>query len=216
LTSVQFTSAFLISGCVSGEGDRSGTLVGNPGETSLTIAPADGVSYSRVDAPLSTLKSTGCDDSKELTTVSATIDILSDETITLPSGQWCELRLEFSGPLEITGTAGTGTFTLQLDVGKLNLSTTTPFSTDTLVTILELGEPDWLDPVKLDLADGQDVSVAPGGPVHNQLVAALKAGTALYEDLNADGDLDEDERAAGTLAGDEDEDEDEDEDDTGS
>ncbi len=131
-----------------------------------------------------------------------------------PLGPWCALDLVMQGGLVGHGALPDGT-TIDLDLSfpDLGLPGDVEFGADSGETtgkanktpvvvpvILDFGAPEWLASVQPALDAGQDVSIGPDSAEHDALVAALLSDAGLYSDLDANGQLSDDERAGARLS----------------
>ena len=208
-------------GCRTAPPPDEGTSVGNPGGLRLALGPGDGLVATRARLAVASLRWTTCTTGavREVV-VNDAVDLLDSAELRAPAGEWCTVELVPAGPLrvEATGTEG-GTATLELALPAIVLGGAAPLAVDGAVALLvEVGDAGWVDAAELGLAPGLARTVDAADPLHDALVGAAVAGTAVYAD-DGDGSLSDAERAAGAVAAttaeaeaeDEDEDEDEDE-----
>jgi hypothetical protein len=136
-------------------------------------------------------------------------DTLAASRWRLPRGPWCALDLVMDEGLRGEGELADGrALSLSLTLPSLGLATPTTLgarvalvkgdigATALLPVVVELGGPAWLAALP---AGGSDVTVDDTSPAHDELVAALLAGAALYEDRDDAGQLSDVERARGAL-----------------
>lgn len=192
---------FLLVACIA-VGVHEGTAVGNPTDLTVALAEGKGLTWQSASVPVATLGLVGCDGSAETMTVGRDLDLLGD-TLVVPPGEWCELDLAFDGELHAVGlTEDQSTIELRLPVGEVVLGSTTAIDPEGGAFYLELADRGWVKPQPLGATDGAAVTVGPDGTDAEKLVREIEKGSRLYVDRNADGRLDEDERAVGAIAGD--------------
>lgn len=171
-----------------------GTSVGNPGEMAVRWAPGAGAEVSGT-VPVAALVATPCLGGGELRVeVGRDLEPGPGESLELPAGKLCQLRLEVSGPVALQITDGEGAVAAaDLVVSTIRLSSP-GVEVDGQAFVLELGQPDW---------------VAAGSVDEVAMAEVLARASGLYLD-DGDGALSEAERAAGAVAGGDDRHEDED------
>lgn len=129
----------------------------------------------------------------------------------LPVGPWCAVDVVPEAGLRLLAGAGTGTIDLTLTMPPMLLAPDRWGGVDgdegrdlTVADgILELGVDGWLDPAASKARGGLDVVVVEGDALHEALLDALllpPGGARLYRTADADGELTEEERAAGPVA----------------
>lgn len=165
-----------------------GTSVGNPGEMAVRWAPGAGVEVSGT-VPVTALVATPCLGGGEIRVeVARDLQPGPGESLTLPSGKLCQLRLEVAGLVAVQIVDGGGAVsTADLAVKAIRLSST-GVEVDGQYFVLELGQPDWVVAGSVDEA---------------AMAEALARASGLFLD-DGDGALSESERAAGSVAGGED------------
>lgn len=187
-------------GCRGGQID-SGTYVGNPGQMAVRIAPPDGMVVDGSEAPVDRVELLPCGSSEP---VAVPVDIqfnLIGDFIEIPEGTYCEVGLYLDGLLAIhvLGEEG-GEALLDVDLGWVALSGSTPVEGNALV--LEVGQPGWIGAEELGVEDGVAVVINPetDPDAHWELVDRLFTTSALFEDSDANGEVDDNERDLGALA----------------
>jgi hypothetical protein len=127
--------------------------------------------------------------------------------VELPAGSWCAIDAFVAANLSVDLTAGSTDIVLNLELGDFLFEATLPFGeqggtkrrpTRPRDVMLVLGQPEWLSPVVPLLGDAV-LKVAAGTDVHDELVATVREGTALYFTDDADGAITDDELAAGSI-----------------
>jgi hypothetical protein len=182
--------------------DKSGN-VGGPQPASLQLSVAPGVSsyFSIADLEELHVELQDCAGGRAETDAPEEVDLLVDELM-LPGGEWCGLRMEFSGPLSMQGeTDNFAIFELRMDLSELELQASTPLSLDGQLLILEIGEPGWVNPPTLGIEASSTFLVDSTHPQHGVLRRQVQANSAVYEDLSADGEVGKTEREAPVLGG---------------
>ena len=197
----------LLCGCVPVDDEENqGIAVGNPGVVAMSLAEAAEFTLVSAEASVSALGWAGCGDGDRLTAVNSTIDLLAANAVEFPEGDWCGVVVRFAGPLEIEATwtdgVGSGSLFATVEVPELQLGAV---DGDLVVDedaafALELASPDWLDAVDLGIADGVDLVVDAESPEHTLLLAALTDETALFDDTDGSGQIEQSERDAGPAA----------------
>lgn len=141
-------------------------------------------------------------------------DTLALARVRAPLGPWCQLDLVMQGGLVGHGALEDGTTVdLDLTLPDLGLPAEVEFGADTGETtgkgnrtpvvvpvLLDFGAPEWLATLQPALLAGQDVAIDATSPEHDALVDALLSDAALYSDLDANGQLSDDERVDGRLS----------------
>ncbi len=201
----------VVAGCppVDGEDDPQdrGIAVGNPGLVSTSLALTTDVELDAVLVDIDHLRMARCgggehtESGGEADLVEAPLDII------VPSMPLCGLRAQLADVLHIEATwtsegGDSATVVLDLDVGVLDLVPVDDIalSTDDADFGLELAAPHWLDPTLLGLVDGVELVVGPGDALHDDLVAAVAEDSAMFDDPDGSGAIDEVEREDGPLA----------------
>ncbi len=168
-------------------GSDQGTVVGNPGDAYARLAPADGdVTVTSAMLEVEELVLVACDgDQRE-------VELGEDEVVDLlgagflgqlPGGSWCELRLDEVEELSLAGTSSGGDWQLDADIEGLALQALdVDFVIDGGSFVLELAEPGWL-------ADS---------PATFQ--STVTDRSALFLDLDEDGEVDDAEREQAAVA----------------
>lgn len=187
-------SAILLTfACQLNEG-ASGTAVGNPIGMEATIAPAEGAVLSRALAPTDQLLLQGCDGTSDSLAVGASLELLQGEALRLPGGDWCSLRLVFTGPLDIGGIVGEDSlFVASLVVGSVDFVSEAGMG-EGASYLMELGKPGWIDGGTLDLVAGASTEIPNDSADYLAMVSAIQQDSAIYRDGDDNGALSEEER----------------------
>jgi hypothetical protein len=201
----------LLLACRPGETDL-GTSVGNPGQTSMSVAPTDGLAVRAGTLPAEELVTISCEGERKTTPIGRTLLLNGTDQIEVPPGTWCGVELRLNGNLRLDGIGDSGgPMSLELELASVQLSSP-GLSVDGQALVLELGSPGWLDRLVPALEGGSSVGIGPTDPEHDALAAAVADGSGLYEDANASGQVEDEERGPGAEAeGEDHEDEGEDE-----
>jgi MYXO-CTERM domain-containing protein len=171
-----------------------GTIVGNPGQVAMVLAPADGLTFASASAAQLSVELTGCPDDEGFhRDTREDVDLL-DIDIGIPPDPWCELRVLLED-VEVQGDGPpTSTFTLLLAPGDI-LFQDELFVAEGELLLLELGAPDWVTAGDLGLPSAGDVIVDASDPLADELELALEADSVLLNDIDGDGLASDDERA---------------------
>lgn len=166
---------------------EDGTAVGNP-TMDAQMARVQGATTSTGRLPVDRVVFTGCDG----TTVveePGNLDLVGADPLPMPDIPVCRIDVIPRYNLELSGTtlAGGG---LQVALALPPLTVSIPAGVSNRHLVLELGAPGWLDVS----AEAGGVTIAPGSPTHDALVAAVVAGTSLFDDADSDGQVDDEER----------------------
>jgi len=188
-------------GCRTEQTYGGGTGVGNPGSSSVAVAPATGATLRSATAEVEAVTLSGCDGASELIEVSATMNLLEPDSVAVPQGTWCTVEVHLSGPMEVIGDGDLGgDFHVLVEVEQIDMDSASGVVVDGDDLVLELGWPGWLDARELDLEAGDSLQVAPGDAIHDGLAERVRTASAWFYDHNGDGQVDSDERAAGPAA----------------
>lgn len=182
-----------------------GTVVGNPGNASARLAPTDdGVGIDVARAFVDGVELVGCDGTDDEVEIDEQIDLLVGELAQLPGGSWCSVYLSVEGGVWVEGRGPTDQpFELDLPVDEVTLEPLgEALDIDGQALVVELAEPGWLGESQLDQLDDDDgvLVLAEDSSLAGDLVTRVELGSAIFEDLDADGDVGSDDRAAGALA----------------
>ncbi|MCB9683772.1 MAG: hypothetical protein H6735_01870 [Alphaproteobacteria bacterium] len=180
-----------------------GTGVGNPGTTRLTMERSASLTIDEATVPLATWEVSFCDGERETVDVGREADLLAPEPDDLPGGEWCALTAVFDGPLHLAaraenGEPGKATIDLTLDLGEAGVALET-LKVDGGSWILELHPPS--KEAMYGLEDGTHLVVEPGDADHDALANAVASTAGLFEDLDENGVLDDQERDEGPVGG---------------
>lgn len=201
-------TALLLVACSANDVAGSGTIVGNPGDAELRLAQGEEVEYGEGWALVDVVEQWPCniegDDTEPfITTIDAEVDLLEGATLPVEPGPWCEYVVVFGDVVGIDGTGTNGgVFSIDLAVEELVLSRDGGFVVDGDAYVLEVGAPGWISSSLLELEEGAYRVVEPERELfHDALAWRVHEETALYQDADRDGQLSDDERAVGPVAG---------------
>ena len=178
----------------------AGTIVGNPGDSLVVVAPSEGVLYHEASGHLNHIELVDCSGGEQIIDFDAEIDLLAPPPVELPSGRYCELNLAwldgifvagdgddnngFEAVLELHDVFTLGDFTLPEDGS----------------TIIEVGRPDWLSPDALDMEPDVITFIDPPSIIHGDLVDVGALESAAFDDEDLDGILSDEERSEGLIS----------------
>jgi hypothetical protein len=178
--------AFLLLALTACDPTGSGTSIGNPNKTLLRLAPAGSeVQLSAASAVVVGLLVDGVE-----LEVPADTDVLTGIELALPPGTASRIEVEFAGTLDLLGTEGQATVDLALAVPSVAVAVTRGELTLDQPHVFELAEPDWLDARNTGWQRGDPHVIRPGDPLHDPLAEAVETGSALWLDLDEDGQPD--------------------------
>ena len=196
----------LLAGCTE-RGPDEGIVVRNPGDTRVSVADGDDLIVTAAMVEGYEVQAYGCDSDtgpeNAAPPILATGPVnLLEETFDLPGGVWCDVTLKLDSSLSLTGVSGSGgEVSAELALDTLFLGSVDGFMVDGGEFILELAAPNWISSAALGISDSEvQVTVADGHPSYSLMVEAFTGKSGLYQDLNADGALSEDERTDGQVA----------------
>jgi len=204
--------ALLLSavGCRS-EPLRGGTAVGNPSIFSARVAPPEAVTVDAARIAVATLTATPCGGQAQTLVEAGPVDLLAAQTWSV-GGALCAIDLQPAAPLELSGGSGDARVQLALTLPRVQRGLS---AAPTGALVFELGAPGWTSAAALGLSAGAVVQIDAADPRHDGLVDALIRLSAVYEDRDEDGEVDDDEREAGGVDDHDNDDDDEDDDDDG-
>jgi len=188
----------LLLGC-SAQESSEGTIVGNPGK--LRAARSAAVSYEEGSAQVTWIGLEGCDGEttfevepeSEVELVGA-----SEAFAELPDGIWCSASVELA-EVYLEGSVDEVFVELEIEELELGVSSDSGFTLDGgLHTLWQLGPPDLMDEV-VD-GDADDVFIDEEHEAYDDVLAAFEDRSAVYEDLDQDGQISAVDEAGGTLA----------------
>jgi hypothetical protein len=199
------------------DSQRSGTSVGNPTKTTMTVAQARLAEYTLARVNIDSLVFYRCDDSapREIA-LGKSFDLLDPEEIELPGGTYCavEVVIGGDGTFRIDGTTTAGnTFDLTIASDEISLDAgPSGFFLQEADWVIEFGQPEWID--------GEDfgaglTTVTPADLQHEKLFDALEHESGFWLDDDGDGFINEEERDGGPVAGEQRPDDDDDDGDEG-
>lgn len=179
-----------------------GIAVGNPGLLSVSMALTAELEVTAASLEVSSFEFASCGGGSYASASGGVADLADEpEAFDFPAGAWCGVRLNPSGGFHVEATWGTSTIVLDLEVADVSVGADETFDADEESEFaFELGTVDWLDPGVLGWVEGEDVTVDGEHDLHDVLVAALELDSALFDDLDGSGAVEQPERDAGPLA----------------
>lgn len=193
--------ALLLNACMVASVDP-GTAVGNPPDAMVRLAPSNEVDVEGGTLTGGSLAIAPCDLARPVEVIALdSLDLLDAPAINLPATQVCgarlmatEIRLSLSvggqAPEELLLTA------VELDLGPDDPAQL-PWLDDGQHFILELGSPGWLDGLTPSIEGGDPLSPASVG--YPSVSSALATESAVWEDLDESGVIEDVERTVPTL-----------------
>lgn len=180
-----------------------GTSVGNPTELTVRLAPSSDLTLDLAEVALGVARFTDVEGGDVEVNLATTADLLDGGPLELPDLDWVSLELSLASPLELGGaTSGGAEASLTIDADSLTLiPSAEAVAFDGGAYVLELGHPGWLDAESVGYDPDQDLLVEPGSAAHDNLAWLLGYTSSLYEDLDRDGEVGEDERGTPVAAG---------------
>ena len=201
---------FLIMACGDPGGD--GTAVGNPGLVSMAVASVHDVEIRDAVIVADSITLEGCDGTSTETVEIEGGGLGYDGGLEVPSGTWCWVWIPDS-LLVVDGILASvvdddddeldGEFYAELTLEAIQLSgpTTAGFEVaEDAELVLELGSPGWTSAEELGLEEDNFVVVEGEDELHDELAERVAEGTALFDDVDGDGWVDEAERSSGLIA----------------
>ena len=189
-------TALLLTGC--GQEQDKTTSLPAPQSSQLTVllAPGDGIEARSLNISGGHLLLEGCAPGTGASLFLSEGTNLAGLDTSLLGGNWCGLSLSLSEPAELQSITHGGQW-LQAPVGGAHivLGSATGVSVDGQAFILELGSPGWIE-VGLLTDASTDQTLETGSAELDQVLRALSQGSTLFEDLDGNGVLGTDERAA--------------------
>lgn len=187
----------------------SGTVVGNPGDSLVSTASSEGITWTRGSAEGITIELFPCPDGSTVevfglaeTDDDQEFDVLGQQAIALPGGEWCEAFAELD-VVELEGSLVSGdTLEVVLEGVEVDLAAASDASGLTIdgqQLILELAYPDWLADIALPPADAGVVRFDSGTAHYDTTLDRLFDGSALFEDADDDGTISDNERSTGAV-----------------
>jgi hypothetical protein len=175
-------------------------FVGNP--TNVTLAPIPGIVLTGSAFPLAMVETRACGASTGTRTAPAVVN--GAQEIYIPDGT-CQLRLEVDDAVLVSGyaTSGGAPISLELELpATVVLLFAEPFdaANETDRYLVELGMPGWTSAAELLPNGATSAFITPAHALHDDLVDALVAGTAVFANPNGDGVVNAGERTPGPLA----------------
>ncbi len=197
--------ALALLGCHPDGDTDAGTIVGNPGDGMVVVAPSDEITYIEAAGYLNHVEFVACDDeTMEHVDVDDEVDMLDPLVLPFPSGRWCELNMEWDGELYFSGDGvDNNDFEAILEVYEVLTFGDFTIEEDGAY-ITEIGFPDWLSAVALGMVADETTYIEIGDDLHEDLVGKVEGHCATFADADLDGELSEDEREAGPITAGED------------
>ncbi len=173
-----------------------GTIVGNPGQMRVAVAPAHGLTLDGARLTVEELRFVACDGAEVAMPIEGSLDLIDPVLLQAPGGTWCGLHLDPAGPLLLDGAAPAGgRLMAELNLPAVDIAAN-QLQVDGGFIVVELGGPGWLNAQALGINGRDDVSIVPGDPLHDGLVEAISTLSAAYPD-DGDGWVSDAERALG-------------------
>lgn len=180
--------------CACGD-PNGGIAVGNPTNgMTLRLLPSDDISSLEGTLAIREAMALSCQNAPWSLAAGITASISGTSELHLPRGEFCGVQLELDGPVEVMGTGEDGGFfTMELDVGRIEVRTTQPFEGAEFHLLFLLGGEDWLSAETLGLEGGTELHVDADHPRHDEYANQIASASMLCEDFDADGRRDGDE-----------------------
>ena len=211
--------ALAVLACTPNQKDPGGTAVGNPGEATMRMGDNEDFIWNDASATLNELIVTDCAGEAEVVDLDEEFSFLGEDSIPIPPGTHCEINLIFDGFLQVNGGPNPDTtFTMDLAIpdDTLTIISSSGLKIDETITVLEISSPNLLTIEDLDLTDGEETLYDENNALSVFYANTVAARSALWLDVDTDGEVSESERQTGPIsAGEEWEPEEEDEDDEG-
>ena len=181
----------------------SGTFVGNPGETTARLAACDdSIEIASAEAMIDFVEAVSCggDITQEITE-DVRLDLLSDNRIVLPPGQWCALGVYVETIALFGGFADVSEFEITLEPGFIDMYADAEFAIDGDAFILELADEGWLSGEVMRGLDWDEEGLIIDAEDSLALLLSdtIVARSALFLD-DGDGALSDAERGVGAVA----------------
>ncbi|MCP4873016.1 MAG: hypothetical protein GY898_30350 [Proteobacteria bacterium] len=179
-----------------------GIAVGNPGLLSVSMAVTADVEVTAATLAVSSFEFAGCGGYAYASTSGGTVDLAAEpEGYDFTEGSWCGVRINAVGVFHVEATSGASAISLDLEVDDISVGADVAFDAEESSEFaFELGTVDWLAPVVAALVGDEDLSIDVEHELHDELVAALQLDSALFDDLDGSGVVEDPERDAGALA----------------
>ena len=187
-----------LSGCMVGSVDP-GTAVGNPPDALVRLAPSEAVSVSAASMTDASLLLAPCDAAEPVEEYDlGPLDLLASSAFEIDGFDLCGARVEADRSTMTVSTTGSepvsiGFESIELDLGPADAANPPTLQADAHY-IIELAGPGWLDLLEDPMVEG-DPDVSKGSTLHDALLASIEDETALFEDADNDGSIDDSERA---------------------
>ena len=194
---------FLVLFACTGQGPHEGTIVGNPGDAKSKLAPGTGVQFYSAQGALNQVMLMSGGESTEVgLDFIGSLDLLEPfQSVEIPAGMWDSMIVHFD-EIQINGDTSDGIqdFEIILSELEITLDGQDSFSIDENDYILELGSPGWLDSALFELIPDIEVFIDEDSDVYGSIVAGVKEETALYVDMDGDGQINTEEREDDNVA----------------
>ena len=170
----------------------SGTSIGNPNRTMLSMAPTAGLPVEDVSVDEARVSMWSCDG--EWVELAFSGESWLGTVVSVPEGTWCWMSLTWEPPLVVVAfdeSAEREVF-VELDLDRLDLQIA-PADALEGDHVLELASPDWgLDILEEDTDD--PLFIDEEHPLYERLVVSVQQDSTLWRDEDGDGELSDVER----------------------
>lgn len=186
--------------------DGSGTSVGNPNKSRVTvvIAETQGFQHDHATYPVEALDLVGCEDAPSgWWRLERNLDLLGDELTPVPEFTSCAQVFVPAGNLVVSGSFEGTAYRIELAEPAVRLEGEWEVDPD-MDYIVEFPELSMLPFLVDPLTRGESVDYGPDSGFHDFNRALFETGAALYEDPDGDGQLTDQERADGKVSAGED------------
>ncbi|MGB0638515.1 MAG: hypothetical protein ACPGTU_04225 [Myxococcota bacterium] len=152
----------IATACSGSDETSQGTVVGNPGDTSMQLARSAGAEVVDAYTVIDALEWVDCNGDDFAVDVQSEINLLDGDPIESPHGEWCALTIQLGDALLIEAEVVQGDddemlwVQLDLEVESIRLDARDGFVIDGDSTVVELGEADWLELNERDLDEGDE------------------------------------------------------------
>jgi hypothetical protein len=172
----------------------------------MRMGETDGATWKSAEATISTMTITDCDDNSEIFTVEDNFSLLGDEFIDIPAGEICEISLLLEDSLTLQGELEgdpTTTFAMNVDLpdNMLFIYAINGFEIDDTNTVLEIGAPNQLQMDDLELTNGEETLIETTADVATEYGGILATTSALWFDVDEDGEVSDAERSTPLASG---------------
>ena len=180
-------------GCTLEKDPDSGTFVGNPGKMDVTVVDVhEDLQLAAADVQVDSIRLFACDGSSGRYDLDVLLDALSPDGVEIVGGDFCgaELTLTSSYGVRVQGVTTAGTLFTVFATDPEPLQVADGFrvdGTDVLWTVSLQN----LTAADIDALGPTEVIVGPGDPLSTAVFAGAAELAALYEDVDANGLLDD-------------------------